>query len=463
MSEIYFSVKTVKKVLTVLLIVWAFLGVFSGSSHKSAAINREPEKSAGDYYGEDYTESVGLVGSNTEALLCRVALIENAKEEIIYSTMDFRTDESGTDILACLNAAAERGVRVRLVVDGFNSAKLLRSRNLKALASNPNVTVYSYNPFNFFRPDRVTMRLHDKYIIADGTAYMLGGRNTNDLFLGEYGDGRRNHDRELLVVSTTGEGSIRQLGDYFEAVAALPQTKTLEKRDASKYEKELKSLRERHDRLLEDLSDGLKNGSIELYPAGRISLMTNSPEPRRKDAKLWKELVCLMKSGDEVVIQSPYVICGQQMRNDLAGVCGTADVSLVTNSVKTGANPWGCAEWLNMRRTYINMGMRLYETEDSRSTHTKTVLIDGRMSVVGSFNFDMRSCYLDTELMLAVDCPELNERLRREARTSMERSVITASGQVSYGAQYEEYTLPVPKRVLYGVLRVVILPFRFLL
>ncbi|MGI5824891.1 MAG: phospholipase D family protein, partial [Bacillota bacterium] len=83
---------------------------------------------------------------------------------------------------------------------------------------------------------------------------------------------------------------------------------------------------------------------------------------------------------------------------------------------------------------------------------------------VGSFNFDMRSCYLDTELMLAVDCSELNRELREYAGSGIDKSRhITADGLIGKGCRYEDIPLPKIKSALYAVLRYIIRPIRFLL
>ena len=157
-------------------------------------------------------ERVKSIESAEDALLYRLRLIENAKEEIVFSTFDLRADGSGQDIMAALYGAAQRGVRVRVIVDGLNGfLHLQNSGVLRALAAEENVEVRFYDPIDLLRPWKLNYRLHDKYLIADGEKYILGGRNTNDLFLGSYQE-EQNIDRDLLVVSDGGEGtSVSQL------------------------------------------------------------------------------------------------------------------------------------------------------------------------------------------------------------------------------------------------------------
>ncbi len=92
------------------------------------------------------------------------------------------------------------------------------------------------------------------------------------------------------------------------------------------------------------------------------------------------------------------------------------------------------------------------------------MLIDDRLSLVGSFNFDMRSAYLDTELMLLIDSPELNRHLRSMAQEDMEQSRhVFPDGQEVPGAAFQPREMPWSKQALYGLIRLLSLPFRPLL
>ncbi|MDY4396646.1 MAG: phospholipase D-like domain-containing protein [Oscillospiraceae bacterium] len=143
-------------------------------------------------------ERVMTIEDSDSALLLRLQLIESARRELIFSTFDLRADESGQDVMSALCAAAERGVQVRMIVDGLNGFLHLQGdATLRALAAAENVEVRFYDPVDLLRPWKLNYRLHDKYLIADGERYILGGRNTSDLFLGSYQE-KRNIDRDVL-------------------------------------------------------------------------------------------------------------------------------------------------------------------------------------------------------------------------------------------------------------------------
>lgn len=102
--------------------------------------------------------------------------------------------------------------------------------------------------------------------------------------------------------------------------------------------------------------------------------------------------------------------------------------------------------------------------DSEHAVHTKTVLVDDNISIVGSYNFDMRSTYLDTELMLVIDSEELNAHIREMNETYVEKSVeVQSDGTETMGASYIEKELTGKKKMLYSVLQVVIRPFRHLL
>ena len=133
---------------------------------------------------------------------------------------------------------------------------------------------------------------------------------------------------------------------------------------------------------------------------------------------------------------------------------GGTQTRILLNSVESGANPWGSTDYLNQKYRIRRTGAELYEYMGSRSCHSKTLVIDDRISVVGSFNFDMRSAYLDTEMMLVIDSPELNAHLRQYIRGYMERSrYVLPDGTQGQGPEFALREMPVAKQIVYLLLR----------
>ena len=209
-------------------------------------------------------ERICCIDDNEEALLWRLRMIGTAKESIVLSTFDLRADDNGTKILAALNCAAARGVKIQLLIDGiYQQLFLAGSSDFQALASYENVEVGVYNPVTPVNLFKVNYRMHDKYLIVDEKMYLLGGRNSNDIFLGNQTKGI-NEDRDILVYDTSeGQGeSLNQLEDYFHKIwkesrilyrtipVCLDLTFTIDRRSQSVYDPSDKSVTYRHTCLL---------------------------------------------------------------------------------------------------------------------------------------------------------------------------------------------------------------------
>ena len=152
------------------------------------------------------------------------------------------------------------------------------------------------------------------------------------------------------------------------------------------------------------------------------------------------------------------------MYDVLTEISSHADLKIILNAVEKGSNPWGCTDYLNQKKKILKTGADVYELMNEHAVHTKAALIDDRLSVVGSYNLDMRSTYLDTELMLVIDSQELNEQIQKNENIYMEKSKeVLSNGQETQGAQYETKVLNWQKKLFYGVLRIIIRPLRQLL
>ena len=416
------------------------------------------------------SERVRCIDDNEEALIWRLKLIESAQEEIILSTFDLREDNSGRDMMACLLQAADRGVQVKIFVDGINGMlQLWDSDCFNVLAAHPNVEAKLYNPVNLLLPWRLNYRMHDKYLIADNTAYLLGGRNTNDLFLGNYRESY-NIDRDILVYEEENatSGSLAQFRAYFESIWALESNKMLKGTKNTGKTAEAKEWQTAHyEELKIRYPAAFKetDWQEETVAATRVELLVNPIGPKNKEPGLWATLVKVMEEGHNILIQTPYIICNDAMYCGLTGLCEDGkQLQIITNAVENGANPWGCTDYLNQKKQILQTGVTVSEFLGGQSLHTKTVLVDDNISVVGSFNLDIRSAYLDTEMMLYIDCPELNAGLRKTAETQLDYCRhVAPDGLESFGAEYREVALPTGKKLFYGIVRIVVLPFRYLL
>lgn len=379
-----------------------------------------------DFYSESVScDRAMVLKDNKAALDERIRLIANAKENIILSTFAFQSDESGKDMLAALLAAAEKGVDIKILADGFNSCLYMDfNPYFYALSSKDNVEIRIYNKVNLLTPWTSMGRMHDKYLIADDTAYILGGRNTFDYFLGNY-EGNKNHDWDVLVYNTAGKGapsSLYQVKEYFYDIWKLDvcsafedKWKPEERVSIRKAEEELKDRYETIKQARPELSDGYDYERATL-PANKITLISNPTGIYPKEPQVFYVLTELMKNARETAyVHTPYVIFNDAMYQAFKEAAKELkEFKLLTNSAVNNSNPFASGDYLLNKGRLLETGVEILEYEGGISYHGKCIAIDDDMSVIGSFNMDMRSAYLDTELMLAIDSKELNAKLKKQ-------------------------------------------------
>lgn len=426
------------KILLLFLLIYIALLAIPYIQHKNVSVSYQKKFAKQSFYSDTAgTERVAYINDNTDALLYRLHMLDEAKDEIILSTFDFNADKSGQDMMASLLHAADRGVSVRI-----------------------------YNPINLLKPWNLQARMHDKYVIVDQKMYLLGGRNTTNLFLGDYSRSK-NIDRELFVYETAenDSSSIRQLTDYFESVWALSDSKEYTCKKMTKKIQSCKAkLENRYTSLKEKYPDAYSTWDYEALTlqTNKVSLLSNPIKSENKEPWMWYSLHQLMMQGEQARIYTPYIICGKEMYQDLTELHEkNIPVEIITNDVASGANPWGCTDYLNQKKNIWETGARVYEFMGAHSCHTKAVLIDDRMSIVGSYNMDMRSTYQDTELMLAVDCPELNSIIQAEMeRDKTYSKTMGNDSEYDYGENYHSKDLSFGKKIFYAILRVITIPLR---
>lgn len=389
---------------------------------------------ASDFYGDSATgQRARIISDNGEALAERIRLISQAEEEIILSTFDFNADDSGKMLLAALLSASRRGVHVSLLVDGLAYATgILGNPWFQALTREENVELKVYNPLNPLKPWNLMGRLHDKYLIADRTAYILGGRNCYDFFLGDH-DGYKNYDWDVLVCCEDAGAfpSLDQLLEYFRSVWALDECHAVASRKEGKQE-ELLAL---YSRMQEEHADWFRPVDYKelTVPARRIRLVSNPIGPQVKEPLVFYTITELMEQAEESVsIHTPYILCNDWMLGQLADICiSVPKVTMMTNSVANNGNPFGAMDYYVNKEKLLGSGVGMLEYDSGVSYHGKCFTIDDRIAAVGSFNWDMRSAYLDTELMLVIDSPELNRQLR-EAMGGYEQDSLKVIDADSY-------------------------------
>jgi len=435
------SKKTVKRNLLLIFLlytIYMIIGVV-GPFVRQKQIDSTDEAfiSVEDFYSDTYGgDRAAIIESNQEALNIRLNMFEAAEEKIIISTFDIREGNSTTDIFSSLISAADRGISVQILVDGLYGIIHMNGSSLFAAAgSHPNIEIRFYNTPDLLKPWTFNGRLHDKYVIIDDKLLLVGGRNMFDYFIGEYPDTTSGYDREVLIYNTyartdrSSESVIAEVCNYFIDVWGLDTCNpvfTKAKQDSAKVIQEAQS----HYAAQKQLTPWQYNQEYDYYaitlPIKKATLIHNSSNITSKEPYVWYYMNKLMQNAEKrVFIQSPYAVLSEAMYQDLTNLSQTLeDVKLMINSVEVGDNFMASSDYLYNKSKVVATGVQLYEYFGVRSEHAKSVLIDHDISIIGSYNLDMRSTYVDTETMLVIHGEEFNELLEKYINENQVNSLL---------------------------------------
>lgn len=438
--------KIVKKVIIItLLILLAFIlylvigGIMPFLRHPE--VSDKTKKKIKNI--EFYRESVGpdratIIEDNEEALKIRLKMIADAKEKVVLSTFDFRPDNAGKDMLSALLDAGDRGVQVEIFMDGFNAAVQMEGNEyFYALSSHPNIKIIIYNKINLLTPWNGLGRMHDKYVIVDDSIYILGGRNTFGYFLGDY-QGHKNYDRDVLVYNTgSKDSSIYQVKDYYEKITSMDCCSLFHDKESLGKRNDVKKAREELEKRYEGLIEKYKgfldkpyNYKANTLETNAIHLLSNPTTLYSKEPTVFYGLMELAKGAkEEVRIHTPYIICNDYMYQELTEV--GSKTTVMTNSAENNGNFFGSIDYLKHKPDVIDTGVTIKEYEGGISYHGKSMTIDDDIAIVGSFNLDLRSAYIDTELMLVIDSKDVNKQLKSNME-KYEEKAATVLNETEY-------------------------------
>lgn len=434
---------------------------------------------SGDDAETGFSDRAMILETNASAWEERLRLMDQAKERIILSTFDMRDGESTRDLLALILEKADQGVRVQILVDGFSGLVRMTGRSLfQAVGSHPNIEIRHYNPINLLEPWKTQGRMHDKYVIVDDIGYILGGRNSFDYFIGTYGTEHESLDREVLVYNSahgTEEGnksSLHEVESYFEGVWNLDVTKPFADSEETTEKKSVQDdremLRERMKTLRKDNPElfGQPDYEDRTFETEGICLVSNPTGIYGKEPMVFYQLTKLMEAaGKETAIHTPYLVCNTYMEKRLKEVNGAVPaMKIVFNSVENGDNFFASSDYLYRKKSLIAMDIPLYEYDGGISTHGKSFTLGEDIAAIGSYNFDLRSTYLNTELILVIRSKDLTKELNGslEAIEKECRKVIDETEyEVPSGITVAE--IPGWKKLAMKLTGIVMAPFRFLI
>jgi cardiolipin synthase C len=397
-----------------------------------------------------------VLGNGMDAFVARMALAEAAERTLDLQYYIFHGDLTGKLILDSLVRAADRGVRVRLLID--DTAAKGKDAVLAAIASHPQIEVRVFNPsagrsgaawlFSAAADfDRINHRMHNKMFVADNQAGVVGGRNIGDEYFGAR-EGVNFADMDLLAMGPVVQDLSRSFDEFWNSEWAYPiEVLNPADPDPSALEKGRKLLASHwsaaqdsdYAKRLRD-SDLLKRLYERKLPLvwAPARIVYDRPEKAGSeghpadDLKLGPQLKsAITEPRSDFLISSPYFIPGER------GVASFRQlrekgvrVRIVTNSFAGNDVALVHSGYAKYRKDLLKLGVELYELKPSlaaapetdrtrfgssgASLHAKAFIVDQEKVFVGSLNLDPRSLDLNTELGFIVESRELAEMLARQ-------------------------------------------------
>ncbi|MEW9583983.1 phospholipase D family protein [Paraburkholderia sp. DGU8] len=405
------------------------------------------------------------------AFAARMDLIRSAQRTLDVQYYIWRNDLTGTLLLEELHEAADRGVRVRLLLDDLGIPSSL-DPTLAALAAHPNIEVRLFNPFVVRKPkfigfltdfSRANRRMHNKSLTADSTATILGGRNIGDEYF-DATDGIVFADLDVLAVGPAAAEVARDFDRYWASASAYPVERIVAHPDATQLDAlEGKAKAIDHDPAAQAYLDALRGPHIVQqmldqrlrFEWAKTDVISDDPAkglnnapPHALISPQLREV--LGEPTHELDLVSPYFVPAAAGTQYLSGLAARGvDVVVLTNALEATDVAAVHSGYAKRRVELLTRGVRLYELRRSplghhkkeqspgpfgssgSSLHAKTFTVDSRRVFVGSFNFDPRSAHLNTELGLVIDSPELASRI--------DAIFLALVPQVAYSVRLDEH------------------------
>lgn len=384
------------------------------------------------------------------AFAARVLLARAAKKTLDVQYYIWRGDTTGIMLFEQLRAAADRGVRVRLLLDDNGTADL--DAELAALDRHSNIEVRLFNPFVVRTPKaigyitdfkRANRRMHNKSFTADNQATIIGGRNVGDEYFGAT-EGVLFADLDVLAIGAVVDDVSADFDRYWASESAYPadlilptagpqQLQQFADRAASKangpnaaeYAQAI-----RDSAFITHLLQGDLN--FEWAPTAMVS-----DDPAKGLGKADSDGLLVYQLGDilgkpqeNVELISPYFVPAAAGTEAFAALAKRGvQVRVLTNSLAATDVVAVHAGYAKRRKALLAAGVKLYEMRPTASNvggegrgpfgssasslHAKTFAVDGSRVFIGSFNFDPRSAHLNTELGFVIESPTMALAIER--------------------------------------------------
>ena len=444
-----------------------------------------------------------LLPSGIDAFVARILLIDSAERTLDLQYYIFHGDITPKLVVDRMLAAADRGVRVRLLVDDWNIQG--KDFTLAMIETHPNIEVRIFNPIGgsrssflsrplhyLFGAERIKNRMHNKAFVVDNTVAIVGGRNIGDEYFQAHEEVNF-EDMDIMAIGPIAKEVSAGFDEYWNHELAIPVRAFVSQYPAEEDVKKARLNLEEHREAMKATEYGKKLRESDLLKrleAGRLPVVWgqgevlydrpgrgNASEPAGPSNSMGPRLREIVEEAQsEALLISPYFV-PREGGVKLLGKMRDRNVrvKILTNSLASNDAPIAHGGYAGYRKDLLKKGVDLFELrpvpeqgkkEDpthwggssGAALHAKTFILDRKILFVGTFNLDPRSAWYDTQNGIVVQSETLAEQAARlfEESTSMHRafkvtfrSSTEANGSSSAGNALEWITEENGKEVQY--------------
>jgi len=420
-----------------------------GAGLESAS--REHEGSSGFY----------LQSFGADGFLTRMQMINASERTLDLQYFILRGDDTGRLLTDAALRAADRGVRVRILID--DGETIAGDEQIAPLAAHPSIEVRIFNPFRYrghrktirateymFNKSRLNYRMHNKLIVVDNSVAVIGGRNIGDQYF-QINPEEQFADNDVFAVGPIVRDISASFDEFWNNALSIPSEALTSSTSSHR------SLKEHRELTIEEPAEvnadgidfvkrvnsgepfaGLMSGRLPLVWAP-AQLISDSPDKKSVENGSKNGSSILRSVADatlavqsELLMITPYLVPGDEgmaLFNDLRS--RNVSIRVLTNSLVSSSALLAQSGYMGYRVPLLEAGVELYEIRSmlgnshgsgqtaamsangTYSLHAKMFVFDRQRIFVGSMNFDQRSMYLNTEIGLLIDSPELAQELVR--------------------------------------------------
>lgn len=382
-----------------------------------------------------------------DAFANRMLLTEAADQSLDIRSYIWNRDMTGMMMFDAIYRAAERGVRVRLLLDDNNTVKL--DKILATLNAHSNIKIRLFNPFRsrkwraldyLYDFRRLNRRMHNKSFSADGLATIVGGRNIGDQYFGAANDFQF-LDLDVLAIGPVVDDVSDDFERYWDSKSSYPVDIVLSATKPASFRQLSESIQiieqnPASDKFVEAIrnSEFVKNLLNNKLPFEWSEIQMVSDDPAKglglapDDALVPQQLSKILQyPAKELLLVSPYLVPSDEGVKFFKTISEQVkNVSILTNAFEATDVAVVHAGYIRYRKELLKAGVNLFELKRRRkgakfkdrgltgnasaSLHAKTFSVDRSLLFIGSLNFDLRSAQFNTEMGFVIKSKKLAEQ-----------------------------------------------------